>query len=182
MFRNTQRPKNKFLCQFNSPANFTKQQAQLKQLSETVPDGDCLFDTCLQGMRLNKDVRRFDSCTQLREKSASWAAQHPNTSVGDNLTLFQYLKHHLNKIDLSQEEYTAWWKRVETSKCYAESSVLAALGIYLDYNICVWRRQSKTSHCIKFACLFSSKSNARQIHTLLDGKLTQTTHTMDTSP
>ena len=170
MLRKIQPPKNNFLCQFNSPVNFSKQQAQLKQLSETVSDGDCLFDTCLQGMRLNEDVRRFDSCTQLRKSSASWAAQNPKAFVGDNFTLFQYLKNHLNKNDFTQEEYVEWWKRVETSKCYAESPVLAALGIYLDYNICVWRRQSKTSHCMKFACLFSSKSNPRQIHTLLDGE------------
>ena len=46
---------------------------------------------------------------------------------------------------------------------------MEVLGVFLDYNICVWRRQSKTNQNMNFACLFSSKSASRQIHALLDG-------------
>ena len=58
---------------------------------------------------------------------------------------------------------------METSKCYAESPVLAVLGVYLDYNICVWRRATRSSTNLNFACLFSAKTQSRQIHVLLDG-------------
>ena len=58
---------------------------------------------------------------------------------------------------------------METSKCYAESPVLAVLGVYLDYNICVWRRAARSSTNLNFACLFSAKTQSRQIHVLLDG-------------
>ena len=123
---------------FNSLAQFSKYKAQLKQLSDTISDGDCFFDTFLQGMRLNNDVGRFDSYRQLRYNNSSlWASQNSNCLVGDNLTLLQYLSNHLNKEELSLIEYMDWWKKMGSSKHFAESPVLAALGIYLDYNICV---------------------------------------------
>ncbi len=67
---------------------------------------------------------------------------------------------------LSQADYEKWWQRVETSKCYAESPLI---GVYLDYNICVWRRTIKSSNNLNFACIFSAKTQSRQIHVLLDG-------------
>ena len=107
-------------------------------------------------MRLNEDRRKFDSHRQLRQNSSLWAAQNPHCLIGENLTLIQLLQNHLNEHTLTLEGYVDWWKLMETSKRYAESPVLAALGFYLDYNICVWRRPSKTTQSMNFASLFSS--------------------------
>ena len=79
----------------NPIANFTKHTAQLKQLSDTVADGDCLFDTCLQGMRLHGDFR-YDSIKLLRTKSSSWASKNPQFPLREGLTIIEYLQAYLN--------------------------------------------------------------------------------------
>ena len=129
---------------FNSQAQLSLFKAVLKQSSDTVTDGNCLFDACTQGMRLNEDKRNF-TYSQLRKSSARWAQLHPDYIIGKDLTLIQHLSNHLNNTsnELTQADYVKWWQSVETSKCYAESPVLAVLGVYLDYNICVWRRTIK---------------------------------------
>jgi ribonuclease HI len=101
---------------------------------------------------------------------STWAAQNPNYNIGENLTLIQHLKHQLHLFELPLRAYEKWWEVMGSSQRYAESTVLAALAVYLDYDICIWRRQSTATRTMNFACLFSSLSNSRQIHSLLDGK------------
>ena len=167
-----QRPIPKPKDNFNSHAEFSKYKAQLKQKSDTINDGDCLFDACLQGMHLNEDARRFTSYRELRKSSSRWAIQHPEHLIGKDLTLIQYLGNHLNHLsrEINLTDYKDWWKKMETSKSYAESPVLAVLSAYLDYNICVWRRITNTSENLNFACFFAAKTKTRQIHLLLDGE------------
>ena len=158
---------------FNPLVQYSKHQAQLKQISDTVKDGDCLFDTCYQGIRLHNDLVQQSKCNsarQLRMNVSTWAAQNPNYNIGENLTLIQHLKHQLHLFELPLHAYEKWWELMGSSQRYAESTVLAALAVYLDYDICIWRRQSTATKTMKFACLFSSLSNSRQIHSLLDGK------------
>jgi hypothetical protein len=84
-------------------------------------------------MRLNEDKRNF-TYSQLRKTSARWAQLHSDYIIGKDLTLIQHLNNHLNNTpnELTQSHYVRWWQKVETSKCYAESPVLAVLGVYLD--------------------------------------------------
>ena len=58
-----------FTDNFNSLVQYSKHQAQLKQISDTVKGGDCLFDTCYQGIRLHNDLAlqsKVNSAKQLR--------------------------------------------------------------------------------------------------------------------
>ena len=90
---------------FNSLAQFAKHNAQLKQLSHTVADGDCVFDSLLQGLQLHRD-NRFTSYRQLREQCSQWAIQNPHFSVGNDLMLILHLSHHLQHNGmLSELEY-----------------------------------------------------------------------------
>ena len=53
---------------------------------------------------------------------------------------------------------------------YAESPLIMALAVYLDYNICVWRRPNTKSLSLALDCVFSAPSSSRQIHALLDAE------------
>ena len=154
-----------FTDNFNSLVQYSKHQAQLKQISDTVKDGDCLFDTCYQGIRLHNDLAlqsKVNSAKQLRTSVSTWAAHNPDCKIGENLTLIQHLSNQLGASELPLNGYVRWWELMGSSQRYAESTVVAALAIYLDYDICIWRRQSTATKTMNFACLFSSISNSRQ--------------------
>ena len=44
------------------------------------------------------------------------------------------------------------------------------LAVYLDYNICIWRRESTTTSNLTLYCVFSAPNSIRQIHVLLDAR------------
>ncbi len=53
---------------------------------------------------------------------------------------------------------------------YAKSPLIMALAVYLDYNICVWRRPNTNSLSLALDCVFSAPSSCRQIHALSDAE------------
>ena len=95
---------------FNSQAEFSKHKAILKKISNTIGDGDCLYDTILQGMRVNEDKKQFSSFRQLRQESSKWASEHAHCAVGKDLTIIQLLSNHLQlgNEELSLVAYEAW--------------------------------------------------------------------------
>ena len=90
---------------FNSLVHYSKYQALLKQI--------CLFDTCYQGIRLHNDLVQQSKChsaKQLRTSLSTWAAQNPNCSIGDDLTLIQHLANQLRLEELPLNWYVKWWE------------------------------------------------------------------------
>ena len=66
---------------FNSLVHYSKHQALLKQISDTVKDGDCLFDTCYQGIRLHNDLALQSKVNSAKQLWTTWAAQNLNCST-----------------------------------------------------------------------------------------------------
>ncbi len=62
------------------------------------------------------------------------------------------------------------WNVVLSAGSYAESPLIMTLAVYLDFNICVWRRPNTKSFILALDCVFSAPSSGRQIHALFDAE------------
>jgi len=153
---------------FNSEINFPKQlKAVLIKISTTVTNGHCLLDAVMQGVVSHTGPlgsRKF--YRDMRRDVSQWSIENPDHPVATQLTNIQFLRSHLKNPDLSLDEYSEWWNSVLSTNSYAESPLIMALAVYLDYNICVWRRATTESTTLTLDCVFSAPSSRRQIHVL----------------
>ncbi len=124
---------------FNNLVSFPQQlKATLIEISDTVTNGHCLLDAVLQGVvRHTGTLGSGKTYRALRRDVSQWAIYNPNYPVAAQLTNLQFLRSHLHNSDLSLDQYREWWQAVRSTDSYAESPLIMALAVYLDYNICV---------------------------------------------
>ena len=116
----------------------------------------------------------------LRTDVSQWTLDNPGYPLGVNFTQEQFLQSHLRNPQLSILQYNDWWESVLSTDSYAESPLIMGLAVFIDYNICVWRRATTTTPNLTLDCVFSAASSVKQIHVVLvaenNSLLDQTAH------
>ena len=135
--------------------NFPQQlKATLIEISNTVTNGHCLLDAVLQGLESHiGTLGSKKTYRDMRRDVSQWAISNPNHPVAEQFTNLQFLQSHLHDPDLSLDHYSAWWHAVLSTDSYAESPLIMALAVYLDFNICVWRRPNTKSLILALECV-----------------------------
>ena len=132
---------------FNSLVEYpTQLGAVIIATSNTVTNGHCLLDAVRQGMESHTGpLTDNKTYLDLRTDVSYWALDNPGYPLGVNFTQEFFLQSHLRNPQLSILQYNEWWESVLSTDSYAESPLIMGLAVFIDYNICVWRRATTTT-------------------------------------